>query len=86
MEVREAELPECALPSWSSGTSESLKASGSIVYTGRERLLPNQYQARQEPRSPIGALAGSFPSAARLSSGTSGRMLTFTETVSKVGK
>ena len=29
------------------------KASGNVVYTGRERLLPNQNQARQEPRPPI---------------------------------
>jgi len=28
-------------------------ASGNVVYTVRERLLPNQNQARPEPRSPI---------------------------------
>ena len=30
----------------------SVKASGTVDYTGRERRLSNQRQARQEPRSP----------------------------------
>ena len=33
-----------------------VKANGSIDYAGMERLLPNQRQARQEPRSPIETL------------------------------
>ncbi len=36
------------------------KASGSIDSTGRERLLPNQRQARQEPRSPLKTLGRYF--------------------------
>ncbi len=34
----------------------SPQASGSMDYTWRERLLPNQRQARQEPRSPVETL------------------------------
>jgi len=46
-------LPGNSPKAYAASATSSTKASGRMVFTGRERLLPIQSQARQEPLPPI---------------------------------